>query len=155
VFFILIYSQLACMPILLMGCCYDQKQTCYALLLCGIVCLFNIKSQVSFLLIHCTSGVVLFCVVLQGSESQLLVGLIIMLHYPCDICEWVRKYPERFFSDSAVLAVLLIVHTGASMYPQHYCKAGFTFVNMMLLYRLNIVLFWNSPFWKLYYSPTC
>jgi len=55
---------------------------------------------------------------------------------------WViQKVLKNMYTDFAVLAVLHIVHTGASTYPQHYCKAGLTFVNMMLLYRLNIVLF--------------
>jgi len=159
VFFILIYSQLAHMPILVMGCCYFMTKNkiavhCYCVILCACLTSRVRFHSLEFLLIHCSSGVVLFCVVLQGSESQLLVGIIIMIHYPCDICGWVRKYPEKRFSDFAVLAVLLIVHTGASTYPQHYCKAGLTLVNMMLLYRLNIVLFWNSPFWKLSYSST-
>jgi len=141
------------MHILLMGCYffYDQKQNCYALLLCACLTSRARFHSVEIMLIHCSSGVVLFFVILQGSELQLLVGLIIMLHYPCVICGWVRKYPERCFSDFAVLAVLLIVHTGASTYPQQSCKASLTFVNLMLLYNHIIVLFWNSPFWKLSY----
>jgi hypothetical protein len=52
---------------------------CYCVTLCACLTSRVRFHAVEFLLIPCSSGVLLFCVVLQGCDSQLLVGLIILL----------------------------------------------------------------------------
>lgn len=58
-----------------------------------------------------------------GSHTYLLHVTHKLISVIMDVHGSVRKYPERLFKNSVVLAILLIVHACASTYPQHYCTA--------------------------------